>query len=84
MSILLHAGIACPASLSYDWVVTNGCFNPFSVSSYNGRAHSTKLEEWLTDIKTAADLTSGSQAKLAKAKPRGLTCMLVMEASYQV
>ena len=41
---------------------------------------STKLEEWLMDIKTAADLTSESQAKLAKAKSRGLTCTLVMEA----
>ena len=34
---------------------------------------STKLEEWLTDIETAADLTSESQAKLAKANSRGLT-----------
>ena len=28
---------------------------------------STKLEEWLTDIETAADLTNESRAKLAKA-----------------
>ena len=43
---------------------------------------STKLEDWLTDIdtETAADLTHGSEAKLAKAKSRGLTCTLVMEA----
>ena len=41
---------------------------------------STKLEEWLMDRETAADLTSEIQAKLAKAKSRGLTCMLVMEA----
>ena len=40
----------------------------------------TKLEEWLMDIETAADLTSKSQAKLAKAKSRGLTHTLVMEA----
>ena len=42
--------------------------------------NSTKLKECLTDIETAADLTSESQAKLAKAKSRRLTCMLVMEA----
>ena len=34
--------------------------------------HSTKLEEWLMDIKVAADLTNESWAKLAKAKLRGL------------
>ena len=32
------------------------------------------------DIETAADLTSKSWAKLAKAKSRGLTYILVMEA----
>ena len=41
---------------------------------------STKLEERLTDIETAADLTNESQAKLAKAKSRGLACTLVIEA----
>ena len=41
---------------------------------------STKLEDWLMDIETAADLTNESQAKLAKAKFRGLTCTLVTEA----
>ena len=41
---------------------------------------STKLEDWLTDIETAADLTNESHAKLAKAKSRGLTHTLVMEA----
>ena len=39
--------------------------------------NSTKLEEWLTDIETAAYLTHESRAKLAKAKLRGLTCTLV-------
>ena len=39
---------------------------------------STKLEEWLMDIETAADLKNGSQAKLAKAKLRGLTHTSVM------
>ena len=32
------------------------------------------------DIETAAGLTNESGAKLAKAKSRGLTCSLVMEA----
>ena len=41
---------------------------------------SNKLEEWLTDIEAAADLTSESRAKLAKAKLRGLMCTLVTEA----
>ena len=40
----------------------------------------TKLEEWLTDIETVTDLTGGGQAKLAKAKSRGSTHTLVMEA----
>ena len=39
-----------------------------------------KLEEWITDIETAADLTSESRAKLTKVKSRGLTCTLVTEA----
>ena len=42
--------------------------------------NSTKLDEWLTDIKTAADLTNESRAKLAKVKLRGLTQTLVTEA----
>ena len=41
---------------------------------------STKLEEWLTDIETAADSTNENQAKLAKAKSRGLKHTLVSEA----
>ena len=39
----------------------------------------TKLEEWLMDIETAADLTNESSAKLVKAKSGGLTHTLVME-----
>ena len=39
----------------------------------------TKLEDWLTDIETVADLTNVSQAKLAKAKSRGLTHTLITE-----
>ena len=41
---------------------------------------STKLEDWLMDIETAADLTNESQAKLVKAKSRRLTHTLVTEA----
>ena len=39
----------------------------------------TKLEDWLTDIETAVDLTNDSQAKLAKAKSRGLNHTFVTE-----
>ena len=38
---------------------------------------STKLEDWLTDIETAADITSKSTARLTKVKLRGLTYTLV-------
>ena len=38
------------------------------------------MEEWLTDLETAANLTNESQAKLAKAKSTGLTHMLIREA----
>ena len=40
----------------------------------------TKLEAWLTDIETAADLTNGSKAKLTKVKLRGLMHTLVTKA----
>ena len=49
------------------------------IAIFNGH-NPTKLEEWLTDLETAADLTNESCAKLAKAKSRGLTCTLVTEA----
>ena len=56
-----------------NYFITTGhvCFNEHDF---------TKLEDWLMDIETAADLTSESQAKLAKAKSRGLTHTLVTEA----
>ena len=41
---------------------------------------STKLEDWLTDIEMAADLTSESRAMLTKEKSRGLMHTLVTEA----
>ena len=40
---------------------------------------SMKLEDWLIDIETAADLTNECQVKLAKTKSRGLTHTLVIE-----
>ena len=40
----------------------------------------TWLEDWLTDIETAADLTNESRVNLAKAKSRGLIHTLIMEA----
>ena len=45
---------------------------------------SEKLEEWLTDLKTAADLTNESWAELVKAKSGGPTCTLVREAINSV
>ena len=41
---------------------------------------STKLEDWVMDIEMAADLTSKSIARLAKAKSRGLMHALVTGA----
>ena len=48
------------------------------IAIFNGH-DSTKLEEWLIGIETAADLTNESRAKLAKGKSRGLTHTLVTE-----
>ena len=39
----------------------------------------TLLEDWLVDIKTAADLTTESRTKLVQAKSKGLTCTLISE-----
>ena len=40
---------------------------------------STKLEDWINDIKMAADLTSKSRARVAKVKSQGLMHTLVTE-----
>ena len=40
----------------------------------------SQLEDWLTDIETAAELTSESRTKLAQAKSRGLVRTLISEA----
>ena len=39
----------------------------------------TQLEDWLTDVETAADLTNESRTNLANAKSTGLTHTLIME-----
>ena len=41
---------------------------------------STQLEDWLINIENAIDLTSESRNKLAQAKSKGLTHMLMSEA----
>ena len=40
----------------------------------------SQLEDWLTDIETASDLTGKSRTKLAQAKPKGLVRTLISEA----
>ena len=40
---------------------------------------SSQLEDWLTDIETASELTGDSRTKLAQAKSRGLVRMLISE-----
>ena len=46
---------------------------------FNGH-DTTHLEDWLVDIKTAADLTAESRTKPAQAKSKGLTHTLITEA----
>ena len=41
---------------------------------------SSQLEDWLTDIKTASELTGESRTKLAQAKSRGLVRTLISKA----
>ena len=49
------------------------------ITIFNGN-DSTQLEDWLLDIETAANLTSESRTKLAQAKCKGLTHMLISGA----
>ena len=42
--------------------------------------YSSQLEDWLTDIETASELTGESRTKLAQAKSRGLVRTLILEA----
>ena len=41
---------------------------------------SSQLEDWLTDIETASELTGESRTKLAQAKSRGLVRTLISES----
>ena len=45
----------------------------------NGK-DSSQLEDWLTDIETASELTAESRTKLAQVKSRGLGRTLISEA----
>ena len=49
------------------------------IPTLNGH-DSSQLEDWLTDIETASELTGESRTKLAQAESRGLVRMLIMEA----
>ena len=44
------------------------------------RNDSSQLEDWLTDIETASDVTGESRTKLAQAKSKGLIRTLISEA----
>ena len=49
------------------------------ITIFNGN-ESTQLEDWLLNIETNANLTSESRTKLAQAKSKGFTHMLISEA----
>ena len=44
------------------------------------RQDSSQFKDWLTDIKTASELTGESRTKLAQAKPKGLVRTLISKA----
>ena len=50
-----------------------------AITILNGK-DSSQLEDWLTDIGTALDLTGESRTKLAEAKLKGLIRTLISEA----
>ena len=49
------------------------------IPTLNGQ-DSSQLEDWLTDIETASQLTVESRTKLAQAKSKGLVRTLILEA----
>ena len=49
------------------------------IPTLNGQ-DSSQLEDWLTDIETASELTGESRTKIAQAKSKGLIRTLVSEA----
>ena len=56
-----------------------GSFLLQDIPILNGQ-DSSQLEDWLTDIETASELTNKSRTKLAQAKSRGLVWTLITEA----
>ena len=48
------------------------------IPTLNGQ-DSSQLEDWLTDIETASDLTGESRTKIAQAKSKGLVRTLISE-----
>ena len=48
------------------------------IPTLNGH-DSSQLEDWLTDIETASELTGESRTKLAQAKSRGLVITLISD-----
>ena len=49
------------------------------IPTLNGQ-DSSQLEDWLTDIETASELTGESRTKIAQAKSKGLVRTLISEA----
>ena len=49
------------------------------IPSLNGQ-DSSQLEDWLTDIETASELTGENRTKIAQAKSKGLVRTLISEA----
>ena len=49
------------------------------IPTFNG-SDSTQLKDWLVDIETSVDLTDKSRNRLAQAKLKDLTCILITEA----
>ena len=50
-----------------------------NIPTLNGN-DSSQLEDWLTDVETASELTGESRTKLPQAKSRGLVRTLILEA----
>ena len=49
------------------------------IPTLNGQ-DSSQLEDWLTDIETASELTGESRTKIAQEKSKGLVRTLILEA----
>ena len=53
----------------------------YKIYPYLNEQDSSQLDDWLTDIETASELTNESRTKLAQVKTRGLVRTLITEAS---